>query len=140
MINLNNGETLNPIAINAATRYFQGLTRDCIELQFSKTEVTFEQLDALFSDQENTKRLIIESAPTEDAEGNVITPQHLHENYTLRVSLGLVPVVLATATSTTPEITEERYSVIMAQKTYAEVEQDAMKERLAQLEALLLGK
>lgn len=34
--------------------------------------------------------------------------------------MSLTPVVVEPATSTTPEVTEERYSIVMAQQTYTE--------------------
>ncbi len=117
---LNNGTELSAILVNGSTRHFQGENRDSLEFQFAKSAVTFDQLDTLFAEPENTKRITLQQEGSEET--------YLHENYFLRVSLSLAPVVTAPSTDTEPEVTEERYSVIMAQKTYAEMQQEALQE------------
>lgn len=115
---LNNRTELEAIQVNGQSQYFQGANRDSLEFQFPKDAVTFEQLDILFSEPENTKRIALQQGEE----------TYLHENYTLRVSMGLAPVVITPASGTVPEVTEERYSAIMAQKTYAELQLEAMRE------------
>ncbi|QOX63659.1 hypothetical protein FRZ06_10000 [Anoxybacterium hadale] len=115
---LNNGAELDAILVNGQTRYFQGANRDSLEFQFSKDAVAFDHLDTLFIEPENTKRITLQQGEK----------TYLHENYTLRVSMGLAPVVITPATGTEPEVIEERYSVVMAQKTYAELLLEAMQE------------
>lgn len=117
-ITLNNGTTLNAITVNGSTRHFQGESRSSLEFQFAKEEVNFEQLDALFGDPENTKRITLQQGEE----------TYLHENYILRVSLSLSPVVVTPATDTEPEVTEERYSIVMAQKTYKELQLESLRE------------
>lgn len=118
IVRLNNDTELEAILVNGQTRYFQGASRDSLEFQFAKAAVTFDQLDALFSEPENTKRITLQ-------QGEEV---YLHENYSLRVSLSIAPVVVTPATDTEPGVTEERYSVVMAQKTYAELQQEALQE------------
>lgn len=118
IIKLNNGTELEAIQVNGQTRYFQEANRDSLEFQFAKTAVTFEQLDTLFAESENTKRIVLQNGEE----------NYLHENYSLRVSLSLAPVIIDPATSTEPAVTEERYSVVMAQKSYAEMQQESLQE------------
>lgn len=115
---LNNGTELEAIMVNGQNRYFQGANRDSLEFQFAKDVVTFEQLDTLFKEAENTCRITLQQGEE----------KYLQENYTLRVSMGLAPIVITPATGTEPEVTEERYSVTMAQKTYAELQQEALQD------------
>jgi hypothetical protein len=117
-ITLNNGATLDALVVNGSKRHFQGESRDSLEIQFAKEAVSFEQLDSLFGEPENTKRIILQQGDE----------MYLHENYILRVSLSLSPVVVTPATDTDPEVTEERYSVVMAQKTYKEMQIESLQE------------
>jgi hypothetical protein len=128
-ITLNNGATLDALAVNGSKRHFQGELRDSLEIQFAKEEVNFGQLDTLFLEPENTKRIILQQGDE----------MYLHENYILRVSLSLSPVVVTPATDTEPEVTEERYSIVLAQKTYKEAQMESLRETvdLLVLESLL---
>jgi hypothetical protein len=126
---LNNGTELEAILVNGQNLYFQGANRDSLEFQFAKTVVTFEKLDTLFTEPKNTKRIVLQQG-----EGS-----YLHENYSLRVSMSLAPVVVTPATSTEPEVTEERYSVVMAQKSYVELQQEALQEAVDLLALKSLG-
>jgi len=126
---LNNGTALNAILVNGQNRYFQGANRDSLEFQFAKDAVTFDQLDTLFAAPENTKRITLQQGEK----------TYLHENYSLRVSLNLAPVMITPATGTEPEVTEERYSVVMAQKSYVELQQEALQEAVDILTLKSLG-
>lgn len=126
---LNNGTELEAIQVNGQSRYFQGANRDSLEFQFAKDAVTFEQLDMLFAEPENTKQITLQ-------QGEEI---YLHENYSMRVSMGLAPVVITPTTDTAPEVAEERYSVVMAQKTYVETQQQALQETVDMLVLESLG-
>lgn len=126
---LNNGTELDAIVVNGASRHFQGASRDTLEFQFAKTTATFDQLDTLFGEPENTKRMMLQQGDK----------SYLHENYTLRVSMGLAPVTITPATDTEPEVTEERYSIVMAQKTYAELQQESLQEAVDVLVMESLG-
>ncbi|MDF2857963.1 MAG: hypothetical protein K0Q87_3814 [Neobacillus sp.] len=53
--------------------------------------------------------------------------------------MNLAPVVITPATSTDSEVTEERYSVVMAQKSYAELQQEALQETVEVLVLKSLG-
>lgn len=118
IVRLNDNTELEAIQINGYTHYFQGQNRDSLEFQFSKETVSFDDLNIIFKEAENTKTITL-------IRGDEI---YLHENYSLRVSLSLSPVIIVPATSTDTEVTEERYSVVMAQKTYAELQQEALQE------------
>lgn len=127
---LNNGTELQGIVANGSTRHFQGASRDSIEFQLPKTlPVTFDELDALFSNSLNTSKIKIATD----------TAEYIHDNYSLKVSIGLIPVVIQSATDTQEEVVEERYSVVMAQKTYKEIQLDSLVETVDVLVMESLG-
>lgn len=136
-ITLNNGTTLEVVQVNGQTKYFQGANRDTLEFQFAKESTTFDNLDTLFANSDNTSKITIKNGADE----------FLNENYSLRVSMNLSAIVIAPATDTDPEVTEERYTVTMAQKTYAEMQLEATAastmtalEGIAEIyETLILG-
>lgn len=116
---LNNGTELEAIVVNGQTRYFQGANRDSLEFQFAKTiPQTFEELDELFSNPDNTSKITLNGGET----------SYIHDNYTLKVQMALIPVIVTPATDSSPEVVEERYSVIMAQKTYSEIQLESLVE------------
>lgn len=112
IVKLNNDVELECILVNGQSRYFQGSNRDTLEFQFAKNSITFDILDALFGNPENTSRIIIT-----DNNGSF-----LHSNYSLRVEMNLSNIIIAPATDVNPEITEERFTVVMAQKSYQELQ------------------
>ena len=116
-ITLNNGTTLEVVQVNGQTKYFQGANRDTLEFQFAKESTTFDNLDTLFANSDNTSKITIKNGADE----------FLNENYSLRVSMNLSAIVIAPATDTDPEVTEERYTVTMAQKTYSEIQMDSLQ-------------
>lgn len=130
IIKLNNGTELQGIVANGSTRHFQGANRDSIEFQLPKTlPITFDELDALFSNSSNTSKIKIATD----------TAEYIHDNYSLKVSIGLIPVVIQSATDTQEEVVEERYSVVMAQKTYKEIQMDSLVETVDVLVMESLG-
>lgn len=127
---LNNGTELDAIVVNGSSRYFQGVNRDSIEFQLPKAlPITFDELDALFSNPLNTSKIKIATD----------TAEYIHDNYSLKVSIGLIPVVIQSATDTQEEVVEERYSVVMAQKTYKEIQMDSLVETVDVLVMESLG-
>jgi hypothetical protein len=111
-IKFSDGTALDVLAVNGQPVYFQGAQRDSLEIQIDKSAITFGALDTLTGDAAKTDKLTIL-----DGEH-----QYEHNNYSLRVSLALRPVVTAVATDTTPEQAEDRFCVTLAQKTYAELQ------------------
>ena len=116
-VTLKSGTTIDVVQVNGQARYFQGTQRDTLEFHFPKDGNSFDNLEALFTEA-NTAKITI----TNDA-GSFV-----YEDYNLRVSLALVPVVVMPAEGTAPEVTEERYIVTMAQKTYSEMQMDSLQE------------
>lgn len=110
-ITLANGTELEVLKVDGGKRFVQNAQRDVLTFWFDKSTVSFEELDVAFGSTENTERIII--IGDDEAES-------LHEGYILRLSLSLVPVIVTPETVDAPAVTEERYSVEMAQETYTE--------------------
>lgn len=105
-----NGKTVEAENIIGGSRYFQGASRDTLEIQVAKSEITFEELESLTGDATNTAKITI-------IDGD---EQYLHEDYTLRTEIGIKAVETAKETVDSPAATEERICVVLAQKTYIE--------------------
>lgn len=123
------GTTLTVLAKNGQSTFFQGANRDSLEIQLAKDATTFDALDKLTADAANTQKLTF-------IDGD---KQYVHDNYCLRVSLALKTVVTAAATSTTPEQTEDRLCVTLAQKTYAELQIAQLQSSVDALTLSALG-
>lgn len=110
-IRLADGTELEALKVDGGKRYVQNAQRDVLTFWFAKGAVSFEALDAAFGSAERTGRITL--AGEDGAET-------LYEGYILRLSLALAPVVTTPETADAPAVTEERYSVEMAQETYME--------------------
>lgn len=122
-IKLNDNTELNVIQINGKPMYFQGQNRDGLEFVFKKGDYSFDQLDALFADLTKTSKITViglEMQTNENGEQIETPVQYIYDNYSLRVSMEMKPVVISPATSTEAEVTEERVIVTMAQLTLIE--------------------
>ena len=125
-LKFSDGTTLDVLAVKGNPTYFQGAQRDALEIQIGKSKTTFDALDKLTGDPAKTVKLTI-------IDGD---KQYQHDNYSLRVSLALKPVVTAEATADTPEQTEDRLCVTLAQKTYQELQ---IAELQSSVDALTLS-
>ena len=109
------------LSVNGSLRYFQGSNRDSLEFIFSKQDMG--ALDVAFS-KENCKQIKIiaevEVFDSETQEMKMVEQETIYNDYCLRVSMGLAPVVVTPATSDAMEVTEERITIVMAQQTYME--------------------
>lgn len=122
-IKLNDNTELNVICINGKSTYSQGANRDSLEFVLKKGDYPFDQLDSLFADANKTKKITVkDTAMTTDTAGKTVeTPtEHVYDNYSLRVGMKMEPVIITPATSTEPEVTEERVMVTMGQLTLIE--------------------
>lgn len=124
-VKLNNQTELDVITVNGSKQFYQGETRDTLEIQLKKGIKSFDELDELFGNEENTKRLTIINDSGE----------FLHEHYTLRISMGLTAVEISSETAEASAQTEERITILLAQKSYRERELEEMKRMIAQLSA-----
>ena len=125
--------TLDVLAVNGKSTYFQGATRDALEIQIAKDKATFDALDTLTSNAANTDKLIL-------IDGD---KQYQHDHYCIRTELALKPVVITPATADNPAVTEDRFVVTLAQLIYGELQQAAQEQEIdalgQQVVALALG-
>lgn len=112
------GTELDALVVNGNSRFFQGSNRDTLEFQFAKNSITFDELDEIFASKEKTEKIMIQQNKERFA----------HHHYSLRVSMSLLPIVIEQATDSAEAVVEERYSVVMAQKTYAELLLESLQE------------
>jgi hypothetical protein len=125
----NDGTEMECIQVNGAIRYIQGANRDTLEFVFTPELYTISEVDEAFSNANNLKKVTLQK---ENEIG-------VHENYTIRTGLTLQPFVIVPETSTSPEVSEQRIFVTMAQKTYAEIKIDSLQETIDVLVLESLG-
>ena len=108
-IKLSNEIILSPIVVTGESRYVQGASRDTLNFIFPATE-DIAELDAAFS-AENCEKITITG---DDGSENI------HTGYTIRAELSKAPVEVSTATDEAEAVYEDRITVSMSQRTYAE--------------------
>ena len=106
---LNNGKELSPILVTGGPRMVQGASRDTLNFIFPATE-DMAELDSAFSAENCEKITIIGDDGSEN----------IHTGYTIRAELSKAPVEVSAATAETDAVYEDRVTVSMAQRTYAE--------------------
>lgn len=116
------GTTLLAVKITGGGRYVQGASRDVLTFELAQDAASFEQLVQAFT-PDNCDRITL------SADGK----ESLHEHYTMRLSLSLEDVEISPETTEAAAVTEPRWVVEMARKTFAERE---MEKQSAAVEAL----
>ena len=111
LVKFNDGVEVTALVVNGQSRFFQNAQRDSLEFIFKKGDYLFDTLDTYFANKNKTRKITL----IDEAQN-----QFIYDDYVLRVSMSLNPVVISPETSTDPEVTEERISVIMARQTYME--------------------
>lgn len=121
---LTNGTELEAIVVTGSKRTVQGASRDTLCFVFP-AETSLEEMDGLFT-EENCETITI----VEDEN------QYVKSGYTIRADLKRESVEVTPATDTEDAVYENRVTVSMAQRTYAEYQ---MAEVKSTLNALLNG-
>ena len=106
---LNNGAELTPIMVTGGPRYIQSASRDTLNFIFPATE-DMTELDAAFSTA-NCESLTIIGDDGSEA---------IHKGYTIRAELKKESVEVTPATESEAAVFEDRITVSMSQRTYAE--------------------
>lgn len=118
------GTELTAITVIGSQQAYQGPSRKTLEFHFASNATTFEQLNTLFT-----------------VPGSILitndTDTYQHDNYALRVSTALREVVVTPETDTEPAVTEQRYVVVMAQRTYMEARLEAVKSQVELIDGAL---
>ncbi len=131
LIKLANGTELNPISAIGEKRYVQGASRDTLLFIFP-AETSLDELDGLFTAENCEKITIIEETENGD------TLEHLHSAYTIRAELKREPVEVEPATESTEAVYENRVTVSMSQRTFAESQLAALAEQNTVLEECIV--
>lgn len=131
------GTQLNHIGATSVSRYIQGANRDTITFIFDDSK-SVDELDALFNEANCEVINIVtdEEVELEDGTTQIVYTDNFHEGYVIKAEISKKITVIAPSTVNTPEVTETRIHVTMAQRTYAETKQH---ETEVLLNALLGG-
>lgn len=138
---LANGTTIPIIMANGERKFYPVVSgkRDSIDFYVEPTEtIGLDYLDALTAEGGgNTSKItLVTDEMVTDADGTE-RPQHtevLLEHYTLRVDFGKVKTLLSEETATVPAVYQERVHIVLAQLTYAEVQQAAQAVAIADMQ------
>lgn len=120
------GTTLEAVSVIGSTQHFQGANRKTLEIHFATDETDFAQLNTLFADPG--------SITITDDSGT-----YQHDNYALRVSTALKPVVVTPETDEAPAVTEDRYVIVLAQKTYMETQMESVRGQVDLIDGALFN-
>lgn len=108
-IKLVNNAEFSPIMVTGSLRYIQGANRDTLNFIFPATE-DMAALDEAFSAENCESITIIGNDETEN----------IHKAYTIRAELNKSSVEVTPATESEAAVFEDRITVSMSQRTYAE--------------------
>ena len=122
---LNNGKELSPILVTGGPRMVQGASRDTLNFIFPATE-DMAELDSAFSAENCEKITIIGDDGSEN----------IHTGYTIRAELSKAAVEVTPATESEAAVYEDRITVAMSQRTYAETQ---LAENSASIDDIILS-
>ena len=106
---LNNGKELSPILVTGGPRMVQGASRDTLNFIFP-SDVSMESIDEAFTADACDKITIVGDDGSEN----------IHTGYTIRAELSKASVEVTPATESEAAVFEDRITVSMSQRTYAE--------------------
>ena len=106
---LNNGKELSPILVTGGTRMVQGASRDTLSFIFP-ADVSMASIDEAFTADACDKITIVGDDGSEN----------IHTGYTIRAELSKASVEVTPATEEAEAVYEDRITVSMSQRTYAE--------------------
>lgn len=106
---LANGVELEPIVVTGAPHHVQGANRDTLSFVFAE-EAGLEALDAAFTEEACESIAVVES---ENA-------SYIHKGYAIRAGLTKGSVAVSRGDTEAEAVYENRITVTMAQRTYAE--------------------
>lgn len=121
-IKFKDNSVLEPLAVTGGMRRFQGADRDVLNFVFPAS-AGLDALDAAFTGARCENIVIL------DGEGG----ENLHKGYTIRAGLVKETVEVTPATAETEAVYEDRITVSMAQRTYAETQMAQLQAAVAAL-------
>ena len=106
---LNNGKELSTILVTGGPRMVQGASRDTLNFIFP-SDVSMASIDEAFTADACDKITIVGDDGSEN----------IHTGYTIRAELSKASVEVTPATESEAAVFEDRITVSMSQRTYAE--------------------
>lgn len=105
---------LYPIIVTGAKKNAHNITRDALTFVFGANN-KMDEIDAAFTEYNCETITLIELN-----EENEIVSEDVHKGYVIRTELVKKSVIVKPETPESEEVTEERITITMAQRTYAE--------------------
>lgn len=116
-IKLSNGTVLSPILVTGESRYVQGASRDTLSFVFP-ADAGMEALDAVFTPENCESITVIED----------VSAEYIHKGYTIRAGLEKKRVEVKPGTDDVTPVYEDRITVSMSQRTYAEHQLESLTD------------
>lgn len=118
---LKNGVELFPILAQGGKKVVQGASRDTLYFVFS-AETSLDELDSIFT-AANCEAITVVDGENE----------YVHRGYAIRDVLKREPALVSQATESSDAVYENRVTISMSQRTYAETQMAEMQAALATL-------
>ena len=134
-IKLADGRQLEPSVVTGGQVRVQGAVRDALTFVFPGTR-DLSELDGAFTPEACETITIVETVDAQDAAplaAQPATEEHVYQGYTIRAELVKTVVETSKETPQSPAAYEDRVTVIMAQRTYAETQLARLQATVAAL-------
>ena len=137
-LKLADGRQLEPSVVTGGQVRVQGAVRDALTFVFPGTR-DLSELDGAFTPEACETITIVETVDAQDAAplaaeaAQPATEEHVYQGYTIRAELVKTVVETSKETPQSPAAYEDRVTVIMAQRTYAETQLARLQATVAAL-------
>ena len=128
-----NGHTYPVISVIAdeGRPNIQGQYRKCIDVQFPLDQFDAVKTDALIDG--NLDNVTVTEDGTDVKTGKPYHKEWIYNHFNIIQHIGIDSYTIGAETDTSPEVTENRTSLLLAQLTYLEVQQAEQATRSAEL-------
>lgn len=115
------------IQVVGESAYIENFNRDVLAFHFEKGKYSFDELDEAFSNVENTSKIKLVEEEKE----------YIHDDYSIKVSVGTENVLIQNGNSNTQDTFKERIVVKLAKLNYAEKQLKSQQEQIDELMKLV---
>jgi hypothetical protein len=128
LIKFANGATLTPITTTGAKRTVQGATRDVLSFAFP-ADASMDELNKLFTPENCEIITIVETRKIPET-GAIYENEHQYVGYVIRDGIKRENLLVRPETAESAAVYEDRITVSMAQRTYAETQLASLMETI----------
>ena len=128
-IKFTNGKKVDYITALETEEYYNGASRRTLTVECKIGAVSVDELNNILSDENNTVQMVFEGDKLpvykEDERGNSVldhyeTAKSIYDNYSLKLMVGVEPVLIKSETPESSAVYEDRIKFKMGRRTYIE--------------------